>query len=132
MTTGNAIETLRLRAALYVPLEAINSEEGVTFAFRQSGGSIVRQEVVTGAMNDAQVVVVLGLDSTDRVLLAPPPEPGKLDLVRLPAEAAAAARGDTAKAGAAGGARDSLARRRSRDSAAARPPRREPPPAPRR
>jgi len=132
MTTGNAIETLRLPAALYVPLEAINSEDGVTFAYRQSGGSIVRQEVVTGAMNDAQVVVVLGLDSTDRVLLAPPPEPGKLDLVRLPAEAAAAARGDTAKAGAAGGARDSLARRRSRDSAAARPPRREPPPAPRR
>jgi len=132
MTTGNAIETLRIPEVLYVPLEAINSEDGVTFAYRQSGGGIVRQEVVTGAMNDAQVVVRLGLGPNDRVLLAPPPEPQKLELVRLPGEAAAAARGDTAKAGPAGGTRDSAAQRRAGDSAAARPGRRDPPPAPRR
>ena len=98
MTTGNAIETLRIPEALYVPLEAINSEDGVTFAYRQSGGGVVRQEVVTGAMNDAQVVVLLGLGPNDRVLLAPPPEPQKLELVRLPSAAAAAARRDTSKA----------------------------------
>jgi len=132
MTTGNAIETLRIPEALSVPLEAINSEEGVTFAYRLSGGGIVRQEVVTGAMNDAQVVVRLGLGPDDRLLLAPPPDPQKLDLVRLPAAAAAAARGDTAKAGAAGRTRDSTARGRARDSTAARPARRDSPAAPRR
>ena len=41
MTTGNAIETLRIPEALYVPLEAINSEDGVTFAYRQSGSGVV-------------------------------------------------------------------------------------------
>jgi len=132
MTTGNAIETLRIPEALFVPLEAINSEDGVTFAYRQSGGGIVRQEVVTGAMNDTHVVVRLGLGPNDRVLLAPPPEPQDLELVRLPGEAAAAARGDTAKADSAGGTRDSAAQGRARDSTAARPGRRDSPPAPRR
>jgi len=112
MTTGNAIETMRVPEALYVPLEAINSEDGVTFAYRQSGSSVVRQEVVTGAMNDAQVVVRLGLGPNDRVLLAPPPEPQKLELVRLPtAEAAAARQLDSSKApGPAPGRRDSTTR----------------------
>jgi multidrug efflux pump subunit AcrA (membrane-fusion protein) len=132
MTTGNAIETLRIPDALSVPLEAINSEDGVTFAYRQSGGSVVRQEVVTGAMNDVQVVVLLGLGPTDRVLLSAPLEPLKLELVRLPGGAAAAARGDTAKAGVTGRARDSTARGRAGDSTAGRPARRNAPPAPRR
>jgi hypothetical protein len=131
MTTGNAIETLRIRRALFVPLEAINSEDGVTFAFRQSGGRIVRQEVVTGAMNDAQVVVLLGLGPNDRVLLAPPPEPEKLELVRLPAAEAAAARGDTGRADSSRAAR-AAAGGRPPASAATPPGRRESAPAPRR
>jgi hypothetical protein len=120
MTTGNAIETLRIPNALFVPLEAINSEDGVTFAYKRSGRGVVRQEVVTGAMNDAQVVVRLGLGPDDRVLLAPPPEPGKLRLVRLPAAAAAAARADTVRPGAA---RAAAPRGAARDSGAARAPR---------
>jgi hypothetical protein len=114
MTTGNAIETMRIPEALFVPLEAINSEDGVTFAYRQSGSSVVRQEVVTGAMNDAQVVVVLGLGPNDKVLLAPPPEPQKLELVRLPTAEAAAARHEDSSRAAPPPAR--------RDSAASHPP----------
>ncbi len=101
MTTGNAIETLRIPAALSVQLEAVNSADSVTFVYRQSGSGAVRQEIVTGAMNDARVVVLAGLDPDDRVLLAPPPEAERLKLVRLPAAAAAAARADSARAAAA-------------------------------
>ncbi len=132
MTTGNAIETLRIPDALSVQLEALNSADSVTFAFLQSGGGVVRQEIVTGAMNEARVVVLAGLDPEDRVLLAPPPEAERLKLVRLPAATAAAARADTARAGRtrpppreapAPGAADSAAARR-RPAAVASPSRR--------
>jgi RND family efflux transporter MFP subunit len=83
MTTGNQIETLRVPDALFVPLEAVNSEGGVTFVYRQSGGRVVRQEVVTGAMNDHDVVIERGLSEDDRVLLSPPADGARLTLVRL-------------------------------------------------
>src|SRR6266513_84771 len=89
MTTGNAIETLRLDTALYVPLEALGSEGGVPFVYKQSGGRVEKDEVVTGAMNDDEVVIARGLAEGDRVLLSPPQDHERLKLVRLsPAPAA--------------------------------------------
>ncbi|MGE5926983.1 MAG: efflux RND transporter periplasmic adaptor subunit, partial [Gemmatimonadota bacterium] len=83
MTTGNAIETLRIPGALHVSLEAINSENGIPHVFRQSGGSVVKQEVETGAANDDEVVVLRGIEEGDRVLLVPPKNAAELELVRL-------------------------------------------------
>ena len=98
MTTGNAIETLKIPSALYVPLEAVSSEGVVPFVYRRSGGRVTKQEVATGAMNDDEVIIVRGLDEGDRVLLTPPPGHDRLTLVRLPAAArpAPVAGGDTA------------------------------------
>jgi hypothetical protein len=87
MTTGNAIETLTIEDALFVPLEAVNNEGGVPFVYRQSGGRVTKQEVLTGAMNDDEVVIVRGLDGDDRVLLLPPPDREQIALTRLPAGA---------------------------------------------
>jgi multidrug efflux pump subunit AcrA (membrane-fusion protein) len=100
MTTGNAIETLRIPSALSVPLEALYGDTGVAFVYRQSGSRIVKQEVVAGAMNDHEVVIERGLAERDLVLLSAPPTPERLALVRLPAApgARAAARADTAGA----------------------------------
>src|SRR5437763_10335913 len=89
MTTGNAIETLRLDTALYVPLEALGSDGGVSFVYKQSGGRVEKDEVVTGAMNDDEVVIARGLAEGDRVLLSLPPGHEKLKLARLPTADAA-------------------------------------------
>lgn len=101
MTTGNAIETLRETDVLFVPLEALNSENGIPFVFQQSGGSARKQEVVTGAMNDDEVVIVAGLEEGDGVLLIPPPDGNGMTLKRLEdspirGDSAVAAGGDTA------------------------------------
>ncbi len=85
MTTGNAIETMRVGDALSIPLEAMFSDSGVTFAYRQSGGRVVRQEIAAGDMNDHDVIVQRGLAAGDRVLMTPPADAGRLKLVRLPA-----------------------------------------------
>ncbi|HEX9506219.1 MAG TPA: HlyD family efflux transporter periplasmic adaptor subunit, partial [Acidimicrobiia bacterium] len=97
MTTGNVIETLKVPSALYVPLEAVSSEGVVPFVYHQSG-SVSKQEVVTGAMNEDEVIIVQGREEGDRVLLTPPPGHDRLTLVRLPAAArpAPVAGGDTA------------------------------------
>ena len=96
MTTGNAIETLKLDSVLSVPLEAVNAEAGVPFVYRQTGTRVTKQEVVTGAMNENAVVVLSGLAENDRVLLSPPADKDRLTLVRLPDSPVPRTGGDTA------------------------------------
>jgi RND family efflux transporter MFP subunit len=97
MTTGNAIETFSIPEALYVPLEAVNSENGIPFVYKQSGSGVEKHEVVTGAMNDNDVIVARGLEENDRVLLSPPADKDRLALQRLPGSATPPkAGGDTA------------------------------------
>lgn len=101
MTTGNAILTSTVKDARFIPLESVAIEGDLTFVYRRTGRSIVRQEIVTGIMNDDEIVVLHGLESGDEVLLTHPPDGSSLSLVRLPPElvppkaAAAAAAGDT-------------------------------------
>ncbi|MGE0552708.1 MAG: efflux RND transporter periplasmic adaptor subunit [Gemmatimonadales bacterium] len=97
MTTGNVIEAARIPNVLFVPLDAVDGEDGVAFVFKQSGGRVVKQEVATGTMNDDEVVILQGLDEGERVLLTPPANKAELELVRLPgsAERPAGATGDT-------------------------------------
>lgn len=85
MTTGNAIETLHVPDALAIPLEAMFTDSGTTFAYRQSGGGAVKQEIAPGAMNDYEVIVSRGLAAGDRVLMTPPADAARLKLVPLPA-----------------------------------------------
>jgi HlyD family secretion protein len=98
MTTGNTIETSRTEGALFVPIEAITNDQGVTIVYKESGGGIVKQEVETGAMNEDDVIVLRGLAEDDRVLLSQPADPAGLALIRLPGAPrdSAAAGGDTA------------------------------------
>jgi HlyD family secretion protein len=94
MTTGNAIETLKSEDVLFVPLEALGNEGGVPFVYKQSGGRLAKQQVVTGTMNDDEVVIAQGLAEGDRVLLSPPPDHERLKIERLPGQ-----RADTVTAG---------------------------------
>jgi RND family efflux transporter MFP subunit len=84
MTTSNAIETMAIPDVLFVPLEAVTSEDDVPFVYKRVGGRIIKQEVETGAMNDTHVVIARGLDEGDVVLLVPPPDAARLTANRLP------------------------------------------------
>ncbi len=88
MTTANAIETLKVDSALFIPLEAVNSEAGVPFVYKQTGSRITKQEIATGSLNDDEAVVLAGLSVEDRVLLSPPADRDRLAIVRLPGSTA--------------------------------------------
>jgi multidrug efflux pump subunit AcrA (membrane-fusion protein) len=83
MTTSNRIETFRIPSALYIPIEAVTTDSGVTIAYRKDGSRITKQEIETGMMSDDEVVVLRGLDEDDRVLLTPPPNAEQMDIARL-------------------------------------------------
>lgn len=83
MTTSNEILIARLDTSLSVPLECVHNEGTLTFVYKKNGGSIVRQEVKLGLLNDNAAVVQSGLDERDEVLLSVPVDPGKLEIVPL-------------------------------------------------
>ena len=84
MTTGNSIETFTTEDVLFVPLEAVNSQNGIPYVYRMTGGGVEKQEVVTGALNDDEVIIVKGLEEDDRVLLTPPANGEQMEIKRLP------------------------------------------------
>jgi multidrug efflux pump subunit AcrA (membrane-fusion protein) len=83
MTTGNEILVAKLDSVLSVPLECVHTESGLTYVFKKSGRSVVKQEVALGMLNENATVVTRGLTAQDELLLATPPEPAKLTVVRL-------------------------------------------------
>lgn len=87
MTTGNIIETARLTDVLSIPLEAVTTEDNVSYAFVRRGGRLVRQEITVGAMNDTHVVVSAGLEEDEQVLLVPPTDPNSYTTQRLSGDA---------------------------------------------
>ena len=84
MTTGNAIETMEVSNVLYIPLEAVGSDNGVPVVYKRSGGRVSKQEIETGVMNDDEVVVARGLAESDEVFVVPPPNSDQLAVQRLP------------------------------------------------
>lgn len=85
MTTSNAVETLTIPDALFVPIEAVQSDSGRAFVYKKDGARIVKQEVSTGVMNDNEIVITRGLEQDDRVLLSVPSDGARLALRALPA-----------------------------------------------
>ena len=83
MTTGNEILVAQRDSVLSVPLECVHTENGLTFVYRKDGGSVVKQEVALGLQNENATIVLRGIAESDELLLATPPEPGKLSVVRL-------------------------------------------------
>jgi multidrug efflux pump subunit AcrA (membrane-fusion protein) len=87
MTTGNGVQTYSIKDALYVPIESVTNDGGVSFVYKKAGSGVVKQEVETGAMSDDEVVIKRGLTKEDHVLLTAPTDKEKLTLQRLPGSA---------------------------------------------
>ena len=99
MTTGNGVQTFTQQDALFVPLEAVVSDSGLSYVFKRSGSRVVKQQVLTGAINDNEVIIVRGLAENDKVLLSPPVGSDEREVARLPGVAKPAkpvSGGDTA------------------------------------
>jgi RND family efflux transporter MFP subunit len=98
MTTSNGIETAKIPNVLYIPIEAVTTDSGLTVVYKKDGGRISKQEIETGTMSDDEVIVLRGLEEDDRVLLAAPVDGETMKVARLegPSLKPKAPLGDTA------------------------------------
>lgn len=70
MTTKNIINTLMIPQVLYIPIESVHTTDSISFVYKSNGQ--YRQQVMTGATNENQIVITSGLDKNDEVYLSPP------------------------------------------------------------
>ena len=70
MTTSNRIITEKSGNQIYIPLEALfNQDDTITYVYKKSGLSTVKQEIKVGNSNRNDVVIELGLEEGDQVYL---------------------------------------------------------------
>lgn len=68
MTTKNKIITDVLEDVLFVPLEALNTEDSIQYVYTSNG----KQQIETGQSNNESIVVTRGLETDDKIYLFPP------------------------------------------------------------
>ncbi|MDZ7772858.1 MAG: efflux RND transporter periplasmic adaptor subunit [Balneolaceae bacterium] len=86
MTTSNLINISSVDSALYVPLETVHTEDTLNFVYKRDGGSIVRQQVIMGLMNENNVIIHEGVQPDDQLFLSSPDDTTGIRNERLPAE----------------------------------------------
>jgi HlyD family secretion protein len=69
MTTSNSIVTKIYDSVLYVPLEAVHSNDSMTYVYLKNN---TRQVVVLDESNENEIIVEAGLKAGDKVLLSVP------------------------------------------------------------
>lgn len=79
MTTSNTIHINSVPNALYVPLEAIHSQDSIDFVFKRDGLKPVMQQVVLGMMNDNDVIIKEGVDIEDQLYLSTPSDTANIE-----------------------------------------------------
>jgi hypothetical protein len=73
----------KLDDVISIPLECVHTEGTTTFVFKKDGGSVVKQEVQLGQMNENAAVVLAGITQKDRLYLSSPGEVDKIETVPL-------------------------------------------------
>jgi RND family efflux transporter MFP subunit len=99
MTTSNRIETASIANVLFIPIEAVSTDSGMTVVYKRTGSGVTKQEIETGTASDDEIVVLRGLEEGERVLLAIPPNGAQMEVARLtgPSLKKDPLQGDTAK-----------------------------------
>ena len=75
MTTSNKIVTRDFPGVLSIPLEAVHTNDSLTYVYTRKGP---RKVVVLGDSNENSIIVVQGLKEGEEILISVPEEPEKL------------------------------------------------------
>ena len=73
MTTSNQIITKTFSNVLHIPLEALHSTDSATYVFKElASGEIIKQEVISGSVNDNSIIIKYGVKKGATLLLSIP------------------------------------------------------------
>ncbi len=77
MTTSNEIVTDIYKDVISIPLEALFSDT-LAYVYKDEAGDIIKQEVITGASNDNEIIIEHGLADNNEIYFAPPEDVSKM------------------------------------------------------
>jgi multidrug efflux pump subunit AcrA (membrane-fusion protein) len=80
MTTKNSIVTEVIDSVVFIPIEAVNTIDSISFVYARSGK---RQQVVPGKSSETDIIIRAGLQQGDEVYLIPPEGADQWSLRRL-------------------------------------------------
>jgi HlyD family secretion protein len=83
MTSKNTIVTTSIQNVIFAPIEAVFSNDSISYVFKKDGGSIRRQQVIAGQSNDNEIILKAGVKENDELILIPPENADKMKLVQL-------------------------------------------------
>lgn len=86
MTTSNDILVENIEDALFIPLESVHTFDSTDVVFKRDGIQMVMQQIVMGAKNENDVVILEGLHEDDQVLISMPSDISGMEKVLLPNE----------------------------------------------
>jgi multidrug efflux pump subunit AcrA (membrane-fusion protein) len=86
MTTSNTIVVAERENALHIPLETVHTQDSLTYVFARRGGSLVRQQVRLGLLNENRAIVDAGVRPEDDLYLSLPADTSGLPLLTLDGE----------------------------------------------
>jgi HlyD family secretion protein len=74
MTTSNKIVAEVQDSVLFVPLESLHTQaDTITYVFKKDGINTTKQEVIVGATNANNAIILGGIDVSDKIYLSIPP-----------------------------------------------------------
>jgi len=80
MTTKNTIITAVIDSVRYIPFEAVNNNDSLTFVYTTAKK---RQQIILGKSNENEVIVRAGLKPGEEIYLLPPVNPDNFKIVTL-------------------------------------------------
>ncbi len=83
MTTSNEIIIETLEDVVYIPIEAVFSNDSLQFVYKKDGNKVVKQQVITGKANSTSIVVVDGIKVNESVFLVSPSNAEQQDIVLI-------------------------------------------------
>ncbi len=83
MTTSNEIIIETLEDVVYIPIEAVFSNDSLQFVYKKDGNKALKQQVITGKANSTSIVVVEGIKENESVFLVPPSDAEQQDIVLI-------------------------------------------------
>ncbi|MDX1628498.1 MAG: efflux RND transporter periplasmic adaptor subunit [Fulvivirga sp.] len=73
MTTSNAIIAETIEDVVHIPLECLhNQHDSITYVYKKAGMDVKKQEVMTGATNADEVVILAGVEEGEDLYLSIP------------------------------------------------------------
>lgn len=83
MTTKNIIITEQIDSVLFIPIEALHSNDSVSYVFKETGMRTAKKQVKPGQANNNEIIILEGLQKGDEVLLTIPENHADLKITPL-------------------------------------------------